>query len=70
MHFSEFATELRCKHCSRPNEAKRWPVNGDQVPFYGQLEPGNFSVGVKCHHCGKEWYVVWDSNPGLVEPLL
>jgi len=39
------------------------------TPFYYQSEPGKYSLPVTCPHCAKEWYVVWDANPGPIEPL-
>ncbi len=69
MHISQFAGHLFCQHCSRVNAAKEWPISGDYAPFYFQKTPGRFSVPVRCPHCGKEWYVVWDSNPGPVRRL-
>jgi Zn finger protein HypA/HybF involved in hydrogenase expression len=69
MHLSQFANELRCQHCSEVHGAKQWPANGDMVPFYYQKDAGRFSLAVTCPHCGKEWYVVWDENPGPIMPL-
>lgn len=34
------------------------------VAFYCQKEPGQYQVTVHCPHCSKDWYVVWDDNPG------
>jgi hypothetical protein len=70
MIISQFANQLSCQYCSKPNKAREWPASGDMVPFYCQKERGNFSVTVTCKHCGKEWYVVWDDNPGPISPLL
>jgi Zn finger protein HypA/HybF involved in hydrogenase expression len=69
MHLSEFANELRCQHCGETHGTKQWPVNGDMVPFYYQKEAGRYSLTVTCPHCGKEWNVVWDENPGPIMPL-
>ncbi|MDD5542337.1 MAG: hypothetical protein PHX83_04115 [Acidobacteriia bacterium] len=69
MHYSQFADQLRCQHCYKTHATRRWPVNGDQVPFYFQKETGRFPLTVQCPHCGKEWYVVWDQNPGVVMEL-
>ena len=66
---SEFANDLDCPHCWEKNKAKEWPLGGDRVPFVYKQEKGDFSMAVKCPHCGKEWYVVWDDNPGPVKPL-
>jgi Zn finger protein HypA/HybF involved in hydrogenase expression len=70
MHISQFANKLRCQHCGKIHGTKEWPVNGDHVPFYFQDEPGKYTLTVNCPHCGKNWYVVWDNNPGSGMPLL
>lgn len=69
MHISVFANELRCQHCGKTHGTKVWPVNGDHVAFFFQEEPGNYTLKVTCPHCGKDWYIVWDDNPGPIEPL-
>ena len=63
------AEELCCKHCYKEHGTDKWPINGDMVPFYYQLEPGNYSLEVTCPHCGKDWYVVWDNDPGPIKTL-
>ena len=70
MSMSQFAGNLKCYCCSKPNKTAQWPVNGDRVPFYYQSEPGNHTLTITCPHCGKDWYIVWDDNPGPMEPLL
>jgi Zn finger protein HypA/HybF involved in hydrogenase expression len=69
IHISQFANELRCKHCGQINQASEWPERGDWVPFYHQDEPGRYTLTLTCPHCGKEWYVVWDDDPGPIKPL-
>jgi len=69
MHFSQFANNLLCQYCNKTHGTKNWPVSGDIFPFYFQKEPGNYNLKVSCPYCGKEWYVVWDDNPGLIKPL-
>jgi len=69
MHISQFASDLTCQHCYKHHGTKEWPVNGDMTAFYYQTEPGNYTLTLTCPHCGKEWYVVWDDNPGPIEPL-
>lgn len=69
MHISQFAHKLRCEHCGETHGASKWPLNGDQTPFYYQAEPGTYQVSVLCPRCNKEWYVVWDQDPGAVMPL-
>ncbi len=61
---SQFAKDLDCVYCGKKNAASRWPVHGDMVPFYAQKEPGKYQVTVRCPHCHRDWYVVWDDNPG------
>ena len=69
MHLSQFANDLTCPYCSASNSTSRWPVQGDYVGFYFQRESGKFSLDVHCPHCLKTWYVVWDQDPGPIEPL-
>lgn len=69
MHISEFANDLHCQHCWKAHGTKVWPVNGDYVAFYYQKEPGNYTLKLTCPHCGRDWYVVWDDDPGPMEPL-
>jgi hypothetical protein len=66
---SQFAARLTCQHCSQPQAAREWPVNGDMVPFYHQKEPGKYSLKMTCPNCGKDWYVTWDQDPGQILPL-
>jgi hypothetical protein len=66
---SQFATHLSCQHCSQPQAAREWPVNGDMVSFYYQNEPGKYSLKMTCPNCGKDWYVAWDQDPGQILPL-
>jgi hypothetical protein len=63
--FSQFANNLVRQYCGKENSATRWPTQGDMVPFLYQKEPGRYQVTIRCPHCRKEWYVVWDDNPGL-----
>lgn len=69
MHISQFAEELRCRHCGSVNKATEWPLKGDMVPFYFQDEPGNHTMTMTCSNCGKDWYIVWDDDPGPITPL-
>lgn len=68
-HLSQFANSLKCAYCGKIQGTKNWPLNGDLTPFYWQREPGNFSLAILCPNCGKEWYVVWDFDPGPIESL-
>jgi hypothetical protein len=69
MHISQFANDLRCRHCGSPNSVDEWPLRGDAVPFYFQDDQGSYTQTVTCSSCGKDWYVVWDSDPGPMTPL-
>jgi rRNA maturation protein Nop10 len=69
VHISQFAEELRCRHCNKTHGTTEWPLRGDYVPFYFQDEAGRYSLKVRCPHCGKDWYVVWDQDPGAVTRL-
>jgi hypothetical protein len=68
-HTSVYAGRLQCQRCGKTYQAEEWPLNGDRVPFYFQTEPGNFQVLARCPHCNKDWYVVWDDDPGPVTRL-
>jgi hypothetical protein len=67
--FSEFARELNCLYCRKPNPATEWRTLGDVVPFYCQREPGKHNLSMTCPHCDRTWYVVWDDDPGPIERL-
>jgi hypothetical protein len=69
MQRSKFANRLVCQHCGEANKTDRWPALGDAIPLYFQSEPGRFQIPVSCPKCGKEWYVVWDQDPGQIEEL-
>ncbi len=69
MHISMFAGELRCRHCGQMHATDEWPERGDGVAFYYQDEPGRYSLTVSCPYCGKDWYIVWDDDPGPIMPL-
>ena len=69
MHISLLANDLHCRHCNKPNSSDRWPLQGDRVGFVFKEEPGQYSLEVYCPHCQKNWYVVWDRDPGPIEPL-
>jgi len=68
-HMSQFANKLHCQYCGQQHGSKQWPVNGDAIPFYFQKEIGRYSLLVKCPSCGKEWYIVWDMDPGIIKTL-
>ncbi len=69
IHISLTASKLRCQHCNENHGTKVWPVNGDHVAFYFQKETGNYTLKVTCPYCKKDWYVVWDDNPGPIKQL-
>ena len=70
MVFSQLANQLHCAYCYQTNAAPQWPRNGDHIPFYSQTKErtdeasGAFRVPVHCPYCGKDWFVVWDVDPG------
>ncbi|MFH2038499.1 MAG: hypothetical protein ABIJ65_03590 [Chloroflexota bacterium] len=66
---SQFASSLHCQYCHQPQHAREWPVNGDIQAMYFQKEPGRYSLKMTCAKCGKDWYVVWDQDPGQILPL-
>jgi HEAT repeat protein len=67
---SSFAHALKCPKCGMVQAAPSWPVRGDQIPFYSQENPGDFSVKLTCSKCGRAWYIVWDKeDPGKFFPL-
>jgi hypothetical protein len=69
MHHSRYAGKLVCSRCGQANRSEQWPARGDATPFYYQTEPGRYQVVVHCAHCAKDWYVVWDQDPGPVTRL-
>lgn len=68
-HISQFADKLKCKYCGKIHGTDKWPIDGDQVGFYYQKDPGKYTLPVHCPNCGKEWYVVWDQDPGPIKIL-
>ena len=69
MSSSQFLDNIECLHCGEHCTLQSWPVNGDAVPFYFELDTARFSVKVDCEDCGESWYVVWDSDPGPIESI-
>jgi hypothetical protein len=69
MHYSEFATRLDCFKCQKTHAVAEWPKNGDRVPYYYQSQKGAYGFHTRCPHCGHEWWIVWDQNPGPLLPL-
>jgi endogenous inhibitor of DNA gyrase (YacG/DUF329 family) len=69
MLLSQFAKKLECQHCYKPNKADVWPVNGDFIPFCYSTNPGEYQIKIVCPECRKEWYIVWDDNPGPIQKL-
>ena len=69
MNISHFANKLRCQNCGQTHSTTQWPINGDNIPFYLQTEKGKYTLSVNCPHCRKEWYIVWDNNPGEIRPI-
>ena len=69
-HISQFADKLQCIYCGKMCDSPIWPVSGDHFPFYYQKETGNYTLPIPCSHCGKEWFVVWDDNPGPMHAVV
>jgi len=69
MHHSRYAAKLIRKHCGQSNRSEDWPIEGDKTPLYYQTQPGRYQVKVHCPHCAKDWYVVWDQDPGPIRRL-
>jgi len=69
MNISLLANDLYCRYCNKPNSSDRWPLRGDRVGFVGKEEPGQYSLEIYCPHCKKKWYIVWDLDPGPIQPL-
>jgi phage FluMu protein Com len=69
MAISLLANDLHCYHCNKPNSSDRWPLRGDRVGFVWKEETGQYSLEIHCPHCNKKWYVVWDLDPGPIQPL-
>jgi hypothetical protein len=66
-----FADKVTCAYCNGPTPISDWPRQGDFIAFYHRTkeraeEPGGlggYSIRTRCPHCGKIFYVVWDSDP-------
>ncbi|MBI1903374.1 MAG: tetratricopeptide repeat protein [Planctomycetia bacterium] len=58
---------LKCPFCAARLSARVWPKSGDDVPARLQSEPGHFRLLINCPQCGKDSFVVWDSNPGPLQ---
>ncbi len=58
-------TPCVCAHCDNLNVGIPIPEGGLKIPFYSQKDDQNcaYSLPVICDHCGKEFFVVWDSDP-------
>jgi tetratricopeptide (TPR) repeat protein len=53
-----------CVHCGHLNRGIAAPPSGPMVPYYHQSDDkGAYAVPVLCDKCGKEFFVVWDTDP-------
>jgi len=53
-----------CAHCGHQNGGIAAPPNGPMVGYYGQRDAiGAYAVSVLCDKCGKDFFVVWDTDP-------
>ena len=53
-----------CVYCGNFNRGIPAPPSGPMVPYYTQKDDkGAYAVPVLCDGCGKEFFVVWDTDP-------
>ena len=53
-----------CVYCGHLNRGIAAPPNGPMIPYYCQEDDkGAYAVPVLCDKCGKEFFVVWDTDP-------
>jgi tetratricopeptide (TPR) repeat protein len=53
-----------CVHCGHLNRGIAAPPSGPMVAYYHQPDDkGAYAVPVLCDKCGKEFFVVWDTDP-------
>jgi tetratricopeptide (TPR) repeat protein len=53
-----------CVHCGHLNRGIASPPSGPMVGYYHQSDDkGAYAVPVLCDKCGKEFFVVWDTDP-------
>jgi hypothetical protein len=69
VHISRYADKLRCTHCGNVQQAREWPLRGDQTALYFQDDPGRYGIKLHFPQCGRDWYVAWDDDPGPIMPL-
>lgn len=59
-----------CAYCSYLNKGIATPRHGPSVPYYAQTDDeGTHAIPVLCDKCGREFFVVWDCNPGIQFPF-
>ena len=62
--FSASFIPCPCVHCGYFNRGIAAPPGGPMVPYYHQSDDkGAYAVPVLCDKCGKEFFVVWDTDP-------
>jgi tetratricopeptide (TPR) repeat protein len=62
--FSASFIPCACIYCGYLNAGIAAPPNGPVVPYYHQMDDkGAYAVPVLCDKCGKEFFVVWDTDP-------
>jgi tetratricopeptide (TPR) repeat protein len=53
-----------CIHCGHLNLGIAAPPSGPMIPYYHQSDnKGAYAVPVLCDKCGKEFFVVWATDP-------
>ena len=67
--YSEFASKLDCFKCGKTHGVQRWPQNGDLVGYYYEDKQGAYGIQTVCPHCKHEWWIVWDQDPGPLQPV-
>ena len=71
MPFRELADKVTCAYCQQLTPVADWPRFGDFIAFCHSTKEnaegaggrGAYSIRLRCPHCGKIFYVVWDSDP-------
>ena len=66
-----FADKVTCAYCCKLTPVSDWPRLGDFVAFCHRTKEnfeqprgsGAYSIRMRCPHCEKIYYIVWDSDP-------
>ena len=53
-----------CVHCGHRNKGIAAPPRAPWVPYFHQTDDkGAYAIPVLCDQCGKDYFVVWDTDP-------